>query len=280
MKKQLLKTALSVLALPLLMGNAPAPYPTTVKIEKFECSGLTYEKFEEIDVISTKISNLEETAFIRSCYLEMTGGYYGSQTFAPNELIAPNTSKEVMFLVDDTNDDLNDYKMTCEGYNELNHDLYKYKGATNWTKTYRSRDYNYISRIEYSFELEFEPLQKFDNYYPVVLLHYNDEDHYIVSDNSFEGNPSKDYSWGTMFWFETLDDININEVEIKDVFAVKGNSYYDKNHKGHYGGIALMLITIAEIVGGAIVLGGLVVGLIFLIKAIVKKNKSKKQSEN
>lgn len=279
MKKLFFKTTLLVLSLPLLMGNAPAPYPTTDKIENFECNGLTYEKFKENDVVKTKISNLDETAFIRTCYLEMPGGYYGSETFAPNELIAPYTSKKVMFLVNDTNDNLNDYKMSCEGYSELIHGLYQYKSATDWTKTYRTDDYHY-GRIEYGFELEFEPLQEFDNYYPVVLLHYNDEDHYFVSDNGFDGDPSKNHTWSTTFWFQSLDDIDINAVEVKDVFAVKGNSYYDKHHKGHYGGIALVIITIVEVVGGAIVLGGLVVGLVFLIRVIIKKNKNKKQRKN
>lgn len=253
----------SIIGLSATVGM-PAPYAFSEDYASYEACELQSEVIKNKTYYKSDIKNTGNRYIdIGGSYLEKENSKNEAITMF-SEVIAPNQSKTVYFENDviDKTFDKNDLKI--KAYLEPDRDAAKFNGFGAKTKEF----YNVVNYFgeevelyQYFIEVNYELLVNNDSFYSLMFsVSYNGNEHsYYQYDFNKEKNPYQLRFKTT----EVIDDLD--SIEVKDVFLLKGNSYYEEYKKKDNkealkkgllaGGLALLLI-------------GLIIGVIFLLRKV------------
>ena len=241
----------------------PAPYAFSEAYSSIEAGELQSEVINEKNYYKSEIKNTGNNYIdISGCYLNNNNSK-NEAISAYSEVIAPGKSKVVYF--EDKSDSQvfskNDIKVNA--YADAVRDLVSFKSFGQKTvETKASKNYFNEDKTIYQYfiEVNYEINQSFESYYSLMFtVNYNGEDHsYYQYDFNKDENPYR-------LRFKSEENLDLNSIEVKDVFLLKGNSYYeefikkdnnDAIKKGLLGG------------GLALLLVGLILGVIFILRKV------------
>ena len=247
-----------IFAISILPSLLVAPYAFSEPYASYEASELESEVINGKNYLKSEIKNTGNN------YIDISGCYLGGENAkdeaigAYSEVIAPGKSKIVYF--EDKYDDKTFTKenIKVNAYEDAIRDLVNFKdfGA----KTFEAKNSkNYFGEdkiiFQYFFEVNYDITKKFDSYYSLMFtVNYNGEDHtYYQYDFNKEENPYK-------LRFKSEENLNVNSIEIKDVFLLKGNSYYEEHAKKEENDALKK-----GLIAGAIALGVIIVVIVLVL---------------
>lgn len=250
----------------------PAPYAFSDAYASFEASELQSEVINGKNYYKSEINNTGNKYIdISGCFLENDNGK-NEAISAYSEVIAPGKSKVVYFECKNEEKSFSKNDINVKAYGDPVRDLINFKSFGK--KSVESKEgKNYFDKdsiiYQYFFEVNFEISKNFDYYYSLMFtVNYGEEDHtYYQYDFNKEENPYK-------LRFKSEENLDLNAIEVKDVFLLEGNSYYREYIKKNSNNDNVALKK--GLIIGAIALAavGLVVGLIFLLPKVIFKKRS------
>lgn len=244
----------------------PAPYAFSEPYSSFEAGELQSEVINGKKYYKSDIKNVGNNYLdISGCSLEQDDAK-NEAISAYSEVIAPGKSKTVYFESNYEDKTFAKENIKAKAYANAVRDLIDFKDfGTRTVEIKQGKNYYGIDTTiyQYFFEVNFEISKDFDTYYSLMFtVNYNGEDHsYYQYDFNKEENPYK-------LRFKSEENLDINSIEIKDIFLLEGNSYYKEFIK-EKDDEALKKGLIAGAV--ALLFVGLVVGIVFIFRRIFSR---------
>lgn len=262
----------SLLCLPFLMGNSPAPFAHPEEYEDFSLSISSVTRSDDtynyynLTVENTGTGYIDPNdLYIKNASVNRNGTY-GAYSSADMELIAPGkTSVIEIYSKSYLTPSIEECSVVA--YSDYDTGIYEFSDIKAFTKEFNGyEDENKILHYEYKYSTTFTLIDNdLEDQYEscIYCVNYNGEDHYYYSYDIYHS-----FSFRS---FENLDVESITLNSSKSLF-LKRNSYY----RNSYFDFSVILKAFAVIIFVIPVIGGLVTALVFLIIGIVKKNKRKK----
>ncbi len=246
---------------PLLLANAPSPWPQPNHYEDFTFTAITLTEVEEYYVYATTITNTG-TGFIdaRLSYLQ-NHPFHGQIDSQASPIIVPGASYHYV-VYSKTLTSVEGLTLRVAAYDaEIVTEITAFT-ITNKTKTTyeRMHDENVVQYYLYEFSTEVNyPDDAY--YYTMITAFTYEDDAYAYMDENLNNNYPK---------FYTEENFDLNLIEITNIYVVKGRS-----RGGGYGEFLSLIGRFILLAFGIqfIVIPGLVIGLIFVIRAHKKKRR-------
>lgn len=249
---------------PLLLANAPSPWPHPSHYEDFTFTAITMTEVDDYYVYATTITNTG-TGFIdaRLSYLQ-NAPFHGQITSQASPIIVPGASYDYVV-----------YSKTLTYIEGLTLRVAAYDAAivteitdftiTNKTKTSyeRTHDENVVKYYLYEFGAEVNYPD--DAYYTMITAFTYEGDTYAYMDENLNNNYP---------YFYTEENFDLSLIEITNIYVVKG-----RNRGGGYGEVLMIVGRFILIALGIqfVLIPGLIIGIIFIVRA--QKNKRRLRLE-
>ncbi|GEM_PF-4360702 len=270
------RLALLTLGLPFLLANAPAPQYASA-LEEYD--SFSYTNWQEHEWEGGKYHSLEVTntgtgyALASSFYFvgaSNTGSNVHGDSLSYGRVIAPGEKATLFFREDFAYVE----GITTRGsaYVGVKDTELRFNDVE-WGAVQSGGSPEYGSCYSYSFNMDLEDGQPtIKNTAIIYTVKYEEETYSFYNKNITAGSYS----------FELDKRVDVSKLEISSVKQLPvTSSYYQDNH-GSFDGILVAIFGTAAayiiVIGllGLIFVGGIIVGIVFLIRDIVKKNKKKK----
>ncbi len=252
------------------MGNSPAPHYGPSDYEGASFSDITFiEASNNQNKYSVKITNNGDGFIdLSDSYLNQVFSHHhfsDANSDSYFELIAPGESQTVYFYADD----ISDLTLVASGYSDLKTEIYTVSLDGPFTKSWsgREQDGQEIVRYSYSAYLNATKNVNDNHFYSLIFsVNYNGIDHYYYA-----------YNVGYI-GFSTYENINVNDITLGDIYYIEAG----KTKSGFNTAYLIFTIFIVGVylIIPALILGGIITAIVFLIRGIVKNVKNKKNKVN
>lgn len=269
MKKNKLLMSCTMLALPLLMANSPAPFAYPDKYDDAEVSYVKTGETDNENLYEITIEN-NGSGYVNIRHSSFDNLHIEDDYYYDYELVAPNKTMTFSASIS-KNKQINESNFAVYAYTEFGEKTHAISDISSFEKTFIGReDENHNRTYLYTYRVTFTSTKLLDvdyNESVIYCVNYGGSDHYYY-----------DYSVYSSFEFSTKEDLNAEDITLKpdNTIYLKGreyNSFFNINLDAL--AIVGVIFTLTFVFP---VIPGLVVAIVFLIRGIVKKNKNKKDS--
>ena len=264
MKRKILPI-LSLLCLPLLMSNSPAPYRGPNEYEDYSIDSFKVEKMntgEYIDYSYTFDLNNTGQGYIslNSYYLldKSSGAIIDSPSYySCNELIGPSQKRSFHFVLKQQYQE-NDIDFMYFGYNSN----FNPKAANMHDFVIESKNELDNGYKVYNFKCDYEVLTEHYGVYHNPILKVSDK----ASTHFFYGETIKN-----KYSFYTEADLDVSSLTIEAVNFVEAYDYYYNHNNGNSKGVSQTVFFVFVIIGLSLTGAGIIVASVLLLRHIKKK---------